>query len=90
MAKIGSVGKEFAAGYTITLDKFSVDLTKEVLRLGYPEIIGHQTEIEQMERILARREASNDPLIVGEAGSGRKSMVLAIAKRVFWEKACLK
>lgn len=81
LAKIGSVGKEFAAGYTITLDKFSVDLTKEVLRLGYPEIIGHQTEIEQMERILARREACNDPLIVGEAGSGRKSMVLAIAKK---------
>ena len=81
LAKIGSIGKEFAAGYTLTLDRFSVDLTKEVMRFGYPEVIGHQKEIEAMERILAKKEASNDPLIVGEAGSGRRSMVLALAKK---------
>ncbi len=81
LAKIGSIGKDFAAGYTITLDKYSIDLTKEVMKMGYPEIIGHQKEIEAMERILARKEACNDPLIVGEAGSGRRSMILALAKK---------
>ncbi len=77
----GSLGKEWTAGYTITLDKFSIDLSKEVQRVGFPEVIGHQKEIETMERILSRKEACNDPLIVGEAGSGRKSMVYALAKK---------
>jgi ATP-dependent Clp protease ATP-binding subunit ClpC len=84
LVKFGSIGKEFSAGYTLTLDKFSIDLTKEVQRMGYPTIIGHEKEIEQMERILARREACNDPLIVGEAGTGRKSMILALAERSFF------
>lgn len=81
LSKVGSIGKDFAAGYTITLDKYSIDITKQVMKMGYPEIIGHQKEIEAMERILARKEACNDPLIVGEAGSGRKSMILALAKK---------
>jgi len=84
LVKFGSIGKEFSAGYTITLDKFSIDLTKEVQKMGYPTIIGHEKEIEEMERILARREACNDPLIVGEAGTGRKSMILALAERSFF------
>jgi len=81
LRKFGSLGKEWTAGYTITLDKFSIDLSKEVMRMGYPEIIGHENEIKTAERILAREEACNDPLIVGEPGSGRRSIVLAIAKR---------
>jgi ATP-dependent Clp protease ATP-binding subunit ClpC len=81
LRKMGSIGKEFAAGYTITLDKFSIDLTREIQKMGLPEIIGHKEEIQQVERILARREACNDPLIVGEAGSGRRSIVLAIARK---------
>lgn len=81
LRKLGSIGKELTAGYTITLDKFSIDLTKEVQRMGEQEIVGHQKEIEEVERILARREARNDPLLIGEAGSGRRSIVWAIAKK---------
>jgi ATP-dependent Clp protease ATP-binding subunit ClpC len=81
LRKFGSLGKEWSAGYTITLDRYSIDLSKEVMRLGYPEIIGHKKEIEMAERILSKQEASNDPLIVGEAGSGRRSIVLALAKK---------
>jgi len=81
LIKIGSIGKEWAAGYTLTLDRFSIDLTEMVKRQGFPEIIGHQKEIEEMERILARRESNNDVLIVGQAGSGRKSMIQALAEK---------
>lgn len=42
LIKIGSIGKEWAAGYTLTLDRFSIDLTEMVKRQGFPEIIGHQ------------------------------------------------
>jgi len=76
----GSLAREWAAGYTVTLDRFSIDLSEIVRQQGFPEIIGHQKEIEAMERILAKGEI-NDVLIVGEPGSGRKSMVYAIASK---------
>ena len=76
----GSLAKEWTAGYTIALDQFSIDLSEMVRKRGFPEVIGHQKEIEQMERILSRREINN-VLIVGEPGSGRKSMIQALAKR---------
>ena len=80
LIKRGSLGKEWTAGYTLTLDRFSIDLSEVVRKRGLPEIIGHQKEISAVERILSRREINN-VLIVGEAGSGRKSMVYALAKK---------
>jgi len=80
LLKKGSLAKEWAAGYTLTLDRFSIDLSNTVKRAGFPEMIGHQEEIEAMERILARKEANNSILIIGESGSGRKSMIYALAK----------
>jgi len=80
IVKMGSMAKEWTAGYTLTLDRFSTDISALIKRRGYPETIGHQKEIAAMERILARRE-SNNVLVVGEPGSGRKSMVEELAKR---------
>jgi ATP-dependent Clp protease ATP-binding subunit ClpC len=78
---MGSLAKDWAAGYTLTLDRFSIDLSEVVKRKGFPEIIGHQKEIAALERILARRESKNNVLIVGEPGSGRKSMIYALAEK---------
>jgi len=80
LIKTGSLAKDWAAGYTITLDKFSIDITEGVKKAGFPEIIGHQMEIGGMERILAREE-QNNVLIVGDSGSGRKSMIHALAEK---------
>ena len=80
LIKRGSLGKEWTAGYTLTLDRFSIDLSEVLRKRGFPEIIGHQKEISAVERILSRREINN-VLIVGEPGSGRKSMVHALAKK---------
>lgn len=76
----GSLAKAWTAGYTITLDRFSTDLSEMVRKQDFPEIIGHRKEIETMERILAKEEI-NDVLVIGEPGSGRKSMVYAIATK---------
>ena len=81
LIKKGSLAKEWAAGYTLTLDRFSIDWSEIVKKQGFPEIIGHQREIEAVERILSRRESKNNILIVGESGSGRKSMIQALATR---------
>ncbi len=80
LLKIGSLGREWAAGYTITLDKFSTDLTTQYQALGFPEVVGHQGSIEEVERVLSR-EQDNNVLLVGEPGSGRKSIVQAFIER---------
>lgn len=76
----GSLGKEWASGYTITLDRFSSDLTKIYQQRGFPEVIGHDKEVEQLERILAREEGNN-VLIVGEPGTGRKYVIKEFAEK---------
>ena len=83
LIKQGSMAKNWTAGYTTTLDKFSLDLSEMAKRQGFPEIIGHKKEIEAIERILSRRE-KNNVLMVGESGSGRKSIIQALA-----QKSCL-
>jgi ATP-dependent Clp protease ATP-binding subunit ClpC len=79
LIKRGSIGKEWAAGYTITLDRFGIDFSELVKKRGFSETIGHQKEIKAVERILARREINNC-LLVGEPGVGKKSMVLALSQ----------
>jgi len=83
LTKRGSIGRNFAAGYTITLDKFSVDWTEIIKKRGFEEIVGHQKEIEKIERVLAK-ETINNVLLVGEPGSGRKSIVHALTKKILF------
>jgi len=81
LIKRGSIAKEWAAGYTPTLDKFSIDWSEIVRERGFPETIGHREKIVEIERILSRRESKNNVLIIGEAGSGRKSIIQSLAKK---------
>jgi len=78
----GSMGKDFAAGYTLTLDKYSVDWRGVVAKWRSREIIGHKKEIEQVETILAKSSLAN-VLIIGDPGTGRKSIMQALAKKCF-------
>jgi len=76
----GTLAKEWTAGYTLTLDKYSIDWTEIAKKAGFPEIIGHEKEIEQIERVLGRREYNN-VLLVGEAGVGRKGIVQGLVRK---------
>ncbi len=78
LIKYGSMGKDWATGYTPTLDKFSVDMSESIKKGYFSQTIGHQKEILRIERILSRREINN-VLIVGEPGCGKKSLVEALA-----------
>jgi ATP-dependent Clp protease ATP-binding subunit ClpC len=81
----GSLAKEWAVGYTVNLDKFSIDLSVIARMGGFAEMVGHVQEIKAMERILAK-EKQNNVLLVGEQGSGRKSIIEDFAKKsVFGE-----
>ncbi len=78
LVKKGSLGREWAAGYTLNLDRYSIDWTRIVRGRGFPETIGHLPEIRAVERILSRSELNN-VLLVGEPGTGRKSIVSAVS-----------
>lgn len=85
LLKKGSIGREFASGYTIMLDRYVKDIRDRIKRAGEQEIVGHQKEIEQTERILEKSELNN-VLLVGEPGAGRKAVVLAVAQKAFFGK----
>jgi len=80
LAKKGSIAKEWSAGYTILLDRFAIDWTEVIKKRGFEEIIGHKKTIEQIERVLARSDINN-ALLIGEPGSGRGSIIQAIAQK---------
>ncbi|OHA62866.1 MAG: hypothetical protein A2748_00865 [Candidatus Wildermuthbacteria bacterium RIFCSPHIGHO2_01_FULL_45_20] len=80
LRRYGALGTDWASGYTITLDLFSLPLTKEAARLRFPLAVGHEKEKAEMQRILCRQE-NNNVLLVGEPGSGRKRLVLDLASR---------
>lgn len=80
LVKFGSIGKSWAAGYTITLDQYADDWSAVIQKEGYPEIIGYRNEIEQAEKILSSPEINNI-MIVGDPGVEPKNIIQAIAKK---------
>jgi len=76
----GALAREWTAGYTITLDRFSTDWTEVVKKRGAEEIIGHKESLEHLERVLAGTGISN-VLLVGEPGSGRRSIINALVQK---------
>ena len=82
LARQGSVGKDWSSGYTLTLDRFSTDWRRVVANWRFKEIIGHTKEIKEVEMILAKSSSSN-VLIVGNPGTGRKSIIEALAQKCY-------
>jgi ATP-dependent Clp protease ATP-binding subunit ClpC len=80
LLKAGSIGRDWTAGYTPTLDNYSIDWTNEVKRRGFEEIVGHQDLVPVVERILSKKDAGN-VLIVGEPGAGRKNIVHGLIRK---------
>jgi ATP-dependent Clp protease ATP-binding subunit ClpC len=82
LARFGSLGKDWASGFTVTLDQFSIDWSRVMNKTIFNEIIGHKKEIDEVEMVLAKSDLSN-ALVVGDAGVGRKSIVEALAQRCY-------
>ncbi|MDI6882851.1 MAG: ATP-dependent Clp protease ATP-binding subunit [Patescibacteria group bacterium] len=83
LLKKGSIGKDWASGYTLTLDKYSLDLREKLRKGGFRKIFGHQKELSRVERILEKTE-QNNVLLIGEAGTGRRSIIEALVQKVFF------
>lgn len=78
LVKNEDMARELTSGFTNTLNLFSINWTESIKKQSFLEIIGHSEEINHTERILANPQ-SNNVLLVGEPGSGRKSILRAVA-----------
>lgn len=82
LMKKRGIGKRWAAGYTVNLDKYSIEVTDIIKKQDLSiHLIAHQREIYALERILARSGANN-VLLVGRPGVGRSSIAYAFAKKI--------
>jgi len=63
------------------LEKYGRDLVKEAKRGKLDPVIGRDSEIRRVIRILCRR-TKNNPVLIGEAGVGKTAIVEGLAQRI--------
>jgi ATP-dependent Clp protease ATP-binding subunit ClpC len=81
----GSSGQQ-AAGATPILDQFSRNLTVLAIYGELDPVISRDKEIMRMVRILSRR-TKNNPVLVGEPGTGKSAIVEGLAQYLAGEDA---
>src|SRR6476660_164820 len=63
------------------LDQFGRNFTKQAQEGKLDPVVGRQTEIERIMKILARRQ-KNNPVLIGEPGVGKTAIVEGLAQRI--------
>ncbi|MGB5697261.1 MAG: AAA family ATPase [Polyangiales bacterium] len=63
------------------LEEYGLDLTRLAAQGAFDPFVGREAELRRMLQVLARRE-ENNPLLVGESGTGRTALVHALATRI--------
>ncbi|MCQ2557010.1 ATP-dependent chaperone ClpB [Ligilactobacillus equi] len=89
--KLANVVKDLRSGERIVdknqegqykaLEKYGVDLVKEVRQGKQDPIIGRDEEIRDVIRILSRK-SKNNPVLIGEPGVGKTAIVEGLAQRI--------
>ena len=64
-----------------TLQKFSIDLTKEAILGKSHPLIGREQELSALMRVLVRQN-KNNPCLIGEPGVGKTVLVEGLARRI--------
>ncbi len=74
------IGKDWAGGFTVNLDKFAIDLTQSVKFQPAPRhLYGHKDRLEVLERMLV---GGGNVVLVGEPGVGKRTLLRALAARI--------
>lgn len=89
--QLGKVVADYRGGERVTsqdqekgyksLEKYGVNLNKEVRNGNQDSIIGRDEEIRDVIRILSRK-AKNNPVLIGEPGVGKTAIVEGLAQRI--------
>ena len=66
---------------TPAIDKFGFDLTRAAAEGKLDPVVGRETEIERLAQILSRRK-KNNPVLIGDPGVGKSSIVEGLAARI--------
>ena len=73
------------ANDTPVLDNFGTDMTKAAEEGKLDPVVGRVKEIERLAQILSRRK-KNNPILIGEPGVGKSSIVEGLALRIVEKK----
>jgi len=65
----------------LLIESLGVNLNEKAKNNEIDPVIGRETEIEMIEEILCRR-SKNNPLLIGEPGTGKTAIVEELAKRI--------
>ncbi|MCS7093364.1 MAG: AAA family ATPase [Patescibacteria group bacterium] len=82
------LARDWSYGYTPTLDQYAVDLASPSYLYDINNIIDREKEINQIEVHLSKNKAAN-VLIVGEEGVGKKTIIDALAKKIYLGKTTI-
>jgi len=83
LLKKGSLARDWASGYTINMDRYSIGWSRFFKKRIFNAFTGHQDEVRKIERILFKGEINN-VLLVGRPGTGRKNAVMQFAQKSFF------
>jgi len=78
---LGGIGRDWSFGYTPMLNQFARNLNQEIEFAGETHVYGRDREVDEIERILAK-VGSNNALLVGEQGIGKKTIVKGFVSRI--------
>jgi ATP-dependent Clp protease ATP-binding subunit ClpC len=67
-----------------SLEEFATDLTQLAAEGKLDPVIGRETEISRVIRILSRKR-KNNPILIGEAGVGKTAIVEGLAQKIIHE-----
>jgi len=79
------LARDWAVGYTPTLDQYTTDLATSSYLSHIKNIVDREKEISEIERILIKSVGSN-VIIVGEEGVGKHTIIDALAKKIYLGK----
>ncbi len=63
------------------LEKYTIDLTEQAKGKKLDPVIGRDSEIRRVMQVLLRR-TKNNPVLIGEAGTGKTAIVEGLAQRI--------
>ncbi|HHH12450.1 MAG TPA: AAA family ATPase, partial [Candidatus Moranbacteria bacterium] len=78
-AKVDSPDADTAAGQT--LEKYTVNITQRAREDKIDPIVGRDEEIRRVMQVLSRR-GKNNPVLIGEPGTGKTAIVEGLAQRI--------
>lgn len=79
------LARDWAVGYTPTLDQYTTDLATPEYLNHIKNIVGREKEIIEIEQILTK-SVENNVMIVGDEGVGKHTIVDALAKKIYLGK----